>query len=277
MSKRRNPKKDRTARRRRPAADSQRGSRLARWEPELVPMVMAGALPESVPLMGAASVCLARMADVRGPAASCVTSCLVVREALAVFGITSCVEAVGVEVENSHGDRTMYGHPEGPRYNADGTFDGHTVLMVTGAHRLLDPTVQQFREVPRRADAAMPLIAPIGQLGELAGKPAGTELSIVRSDHVITYILLEPQHRQAWRSPAVDALAGEFRGQGEDVAAIVLELTRRLDGERAAPPYPRLRRQLAAIDGMEFADGPMEGCYFADPVTGKQVRLTGVT
>ena len=79
------------------------------------------------------------------------------------------------------------------------------------------------------------------------------------------------------RSPAIDALAGEFRGQGEDVAAIVLELTRHLDGERATPPYPRLRRQLTAIDGMELADDPVEGCYFADPMTGKQIRLTDVT
>jgi hypothetical protein len=276
MSKRRNPKKDRTARRRRPDADSQPESRPARWEPELCGLVMSGAAPESVPLIGAASVWLARVAGARGPAAGCVTACLVVREALAVFGITSRVEAVGVVAETSDGKRTMYGHPEGPQYNADGTFNGHTVLMVTGAHRLLDPTVQQFREVPRRADTAIPLIAPIGQLRDLVGYPAGTQLPIIRSDHVITYILLKPQYRQAWRSPAIDALAGELRGQGEDVAAIVLELTRHLDGERAAPPYPRLRRQLAAIHGMELADDPVEGCYFADPVTGKQIRLTNV-
>jgi hypothetical protein len=277
MPKRRNPKKDRTARRRRPGADSRPESRLARWEPELSGLVMSGASPESVPLIATASVWLARAAGARGPAAGCVTACLVVREALAVFGITSRVEAVGVVAEASDGKRTMYGHPEGPRYNADGTFDGHTVLVVTGAHRLLDPTVQQFREVPRRADAAVPLIAPIGQFGDLAGYPAGTQIPVIRSDHVITYILLEPQYRQAWRSPAIDAHAGEFRGQGEDVAAIVLELTRRLDGGRAAPPYPRLRRQLAAIDGMELADDPVKGCCFADPVTGKQVRLTDVT
>jgi hypothetical protein len=89
MSKRRNPKKDRTARRRRPDADSQPESRLARWEPELSGLVMSGAAPESVPLIGAASVWLARVAGARGPAAGCVTACLVVREALAVFGITS--------------------------------------------------------------------------------------------------------------------------------------------------------------------------------------------
>jgi hypothetical protein len=264
-------------RRRRPDAGSRPGLRAARWDPELVPLVMAGALPESVPLMGAASVCLARMADVRGPAASCVTCCLIVREALAVFGITSRVEAVGVEVENSHGHRRMYGHPEGPRYNADGSFNGHTVVVVTAAGRLVDPTVQQFREVPRRADTAMPLIAPMGNLGDLAGYPAGTKLRVGRSDHVITYSLLELRHRQAWRSPAVDALAGDFRGQGEDVAAIVLELTRRLDGERAAPPYPRLRRQLAAVDGMELTDDPVTGCYFANPATGERLRLTDVT
>ena len=113
MSKRRNPKKDRTARRRRPDADSQPESRPARWEPELSGLVMSGAAPESVPLIGAASVWLARVAGARGPAAGCVTACLVVREALAVFGITSHVEAVGVVAETSDGKRTMYGHPEG--------------------------------------------------------------------------------------------------------------------------------------------------------------------
>ncbi len=55
MSNRRKPKKDRTARRR-PDADSQPESRLARWEPELSGLVMSGAAPESVPLIGAAPV-----------------------------------------------------------------------------------------------------------------------------------------------------------------------------------------------------------------------------
>jgi hypothetical protein len=276
MSKRRNPKKDRTARRRRAGSDGLAELRPVRWEPELVGLAMSGASPASVPLMGAASVWLARAAQAKGSAAGCVGACLVVREALAVFGITSHVQAVGVEVETPDGRRTMYGHPEGPRHNADGTFDGHTVLMVTGAHRLLDPTVQQFRGVPRRADTARPVIAEIGQLGDLASCAAGTQLRIIRSDHVITYMLLKPQERQAWRIPAVDAAAGKFREQGEDVAAIVLELTRRLDGERACPPYPRMRRQLAAVDGMTLADDPVQGCYFSDRMTGRQIRLTDV-
>jgi hypothetical protein len=275
MSKRRNPKKDPSARRPRPRSASHPVPRPVRWDSELCALVMSGAAPESVPLIGAASVWLARAADAGGPAAGCVAACLVVRQALAVFGITSRVEAVAVAAESPNGRATLYGHPEGPRFNDDGTFDGHTVLMVTGAGRLLDPTVQQFAEVPRRADACMPLIAPVGELGDLA--PPGTQLRIMRSDHVITYILLEPQYRQSWRSHVIDALAGDFRAQGEDVAAIVLELTRRIHGDHASLPDPRRRRQLAAVEGMDLADDPESGCYFASPATGCQIRLTDVT
>jgi hypothetical protein len=73
--------------------------------------------------------------------------------------------------------------------------------------------------------------------------------------------------------PRQEAMMSKRRNPKKDRTA----RRRRPDGEQAAPPYPRLRRQLAAIDGMELADDPVEGCYFADPVTGRQIRLTDVT
>ena len=35
------------------------------------------------------------------------------------------------------------------RYNPDGTFNGHTILVATGARRFADPTIQQFAELLR--------------------------------------------------------------------------------------------------------------------------------
>jgi transposase len=71
----------------------------------------------------------------------------------------------------------------------------------------------------------------------------------------------------------LNELRRENRLPREDEILKRAALTRRLNGERCAPPYPRLRLQPAAIDGMELADDPVEGCYFADRMTGKQFRL----
>jgi hypothetical protein len=82
--------------------------------------------------------------------------------ALAEYGIESRIEAIAICIEAAGpGARpgSMYG--QHPRYNPDGTFNGHTILVVTGADRFIDPTIQQFAEVPATKVAMLPLQAPL--------------------------------------------------------------------------------------------------------------------
>ncbi|MEV6154724.1 hypothetical protein AB0L53_30730 [Nonomuraea sp. NPDC052129] len=65
--------------------------------------------------------------------------CLTLHYALAEYGIDSRVEAMILEVEGN-GTHSRYGG-KGPHYNANGTFNGHAVLVVPAADRLLDPTL----------------------------------------------------------------------------------------------------------------------------------------
>jgi hypothetical protein len=106
-----------------------------------------GTPPETLPLVAVASVWLWNAAEDGALAAHCVDGCMTLPYALAEFGIASRVDAVTVEVEGAAG-RTRYGHTDGPRYNDDGTFNGHAVLVVPPAGRFLDPTIQQYAEVP---------------------------------------------------------------------------------------------------------------------------------
>jgi len=87
-SKRRNPKKNKAARRPRPDMP---GLRRARLQLDDVHRIMAPAA-----------------------AAHCVDGCLTLHYALGEFGLESRVEAIGLRIEGN-GSRTLYGHQEGPR------------------------------------------------------------------------------------------------------------------------------------------------------------------
>jgi hypothetical protein len=123
---------------------------------ETVTTLMLNAPAEALPLLGLAGVWLWNIAEDGKGAAYCVDGCLTLHYALAEYGIESRVEAVIIDVEGN-GTRTRYGG-DGPNYNADGIFNGHAVLVVPAADRFLDPTLQQYREVPETEAATVPLM-----------------------------------------------------------------------------------------------------------------------
>ncbi len=63
------------------------------------------------------------------------------KHALSEYGIASEIQAVGVSIAAPGIEPQMYGGGNGlhPYYNQDGTFNGHTILVVPAAGRLLDP------------------------------------------------------------------------------------------------------------------------------------------
>ena len=89
-SKKRNPTKNKAARRRRP---DRLGLRRARLEIEDIHHLMAAAPPAALPLVGLTSPWLWNLAEDQAAAAHCVDGCLTLHYALAEFGIRSHVEA----------------------------------------------------------------------------------------------------------------------------------------------------------------------------------------
>jgi hypothetical protein len=208
-------------------------------DPAEVSALMSAAAPAELPLIGLTAVWEQDLAGAGASITHCVDGCCTVRYALAWFGIAARVEAVAVRIG---GSRIVRGQQ--PRYHLDGTFNGHVVLVATGAGLLADPTIQQFPEVPRTRAAALPLVAPLPVPGGLGDGP----VVIGRGDHYVVYHPLPPALRQAWRSPATAARDAGYRRAGAELAAQVTAMFR-ADGLRARAalaPYPRLRALLAA-------------------------------
>ncbi|MGI5162701.1 hypothetical protein [Microbispora sp. CA-102843] len=110
---RHNPKKDKSARRRRPDPRPGGTLRSARMNFEDVVAGMLKAPPELLPLYGLASVWLWNLEQDGAQASHCIDGCQTIRYALGHFGLEAHVEAVTLAI-SGNGSRTMYGSA-GPR------------------------------------------------------------------------------------------------------------------------------------------------------------------
>lgn len=272
-AKRRNPKKNPAARRRRGRDIS--GFPRARFRLDDVGRLLLNAPAEVLPLMALPAVWLWNVAEDRQAAAHCVDCCVTVQYALAEYGIASEIQAVGVGIVAPGTEPQLYGGGDGlrPHYNQDGTFNGHTILVIPGAGRLLDPTVQQFAAIPRTVQAALPVMGRLPVPGGLGTAP----ISIDRTDHFVLYVPLPAPYRNAWQGPVLAQRADEYREAGANLAANVFDIMRG-EGFRdrtVHSPYPRLRALLTALDGTTTV-ADQRGYRFADPVTGKELRLADI-
>lgn len=272
-AKRRNPKKDSAARRRRGHDAS--GLPRARFRLDDVGRLLLNAPAEVLPLMALPALWLWNAAQDRQAAAHCVDCCVTVQYALAEYGIASEIQAVGVGIAAPGTEPQLYGGGDGlrPHYNEDGTFNGHTILVIPAAGRLLDPTIQQFAEIPRTVMAALPVMGRLPVPGGLGTEPIGVD----RTDHFVLYVPLPAPYRNAWQSPVIAQRAEEYREAGANLAANVFDIMRG-EGFRdrtAQSPYPRLRALLTALDGMTTV-ADLGGYRFADPATGRELRLADI-
>jgi hypothetical protein len=207
----------------------------------------------------------------QGAAAHCVDACQTLHYALAEYGIGSEIEAVRLRIDRDGHPGTLWG--ENPRYNADGTFNGHTVLVIPAAGRFIDPTIQQFPEVPQTTVSMLPAMAALPARTSLGTEPFGA----ARLEYVAIYVPFSGPERYAWQNPRIDAHASMYRLTGVNLAATAFHILRleplRQQLERS--PYPRLRALLAALGN---AEAVIEGgrYRFADPVTGAKLQLADV-
>lgn len=99
--KRPNPKKDKSARRRRPKVVLPAGLRRARLEQESLFTVMSSPPPQALPSVALTGVWLWNLAQDDAATAHCVDGCLTLHYALAEYGNDSRVEAIGLEIEGN--------------------------------------------------------------------------------------------------------------------------------------------------------------------------------
>jgi len=269
----RNPKKNPAARRRR--RDDLPGLTRARFRLDDVARLTQNAPAETLPLMALSAVWLWNVAEDGHAAAHCVDGCITLRYALAEYGLASQIQAVGVGIATAAAEPQLYGGGDGmrPHYNPDGTFNGHTILVIPGAGRLLDPTVQQFPGVPRTEKAALPVMGRLPVPGGLGTTP----IAVDRTDHFLMYIPLPAPYRDAWKTPVLAQRDGQYREAGANLAANVFDFLRVEDfrDRITQSPYPRLRTLLTALDGMT-AVADRRGYRFADPGTGREFRLADI-
>jgi hypothetical protein len=271
--KRRNPKKNPAARRRRGRDPS--GLPRAQFRLDDISRLLLNAPAEILPLMALPAVWLWNAAEEGHAAAHCIDCCVTVQYALSEYGLASEIQAVGVGLAASGTEPQLHGGGEGlrPHYNRDGTFNGHTILLIPTAGRFLDPTIQQFAEIPRTVQAALPVMSRLPVPGGLGTRPIGVD----RTDHFVLYLPLPAPYRDAWQSPILDQREDEYREAGANLAANVFDIMRG-EGFRdrtARSPYPRLRALLTALDGMT-AVADQRGYRFSDPRTGRELRLADI-
>lgn len=97
------------------------------------------------------------------PANQCVNGCMVLKHAYTTFGIRAEPTAVDLTITDRSTDAApvFYGRAD-PYWDWESsTFHGHCALWLPRSGRLLDATVEQYPEMPRRSPQESCLRAPI--------------------------------------------------------------------------------------------------------------------
>lgn len=243
-----------------------------RMDLDAVTTGIMGAPPLLAPVFALVSTWMWNAAEDHAPASSCVDAGIIFIDALAQYGIAARLEPVQITIHGADGQPIgRYGG--NPRWNPDGTFNGHAVLTLPGIGRFADATIQQFPEIPASPLAHLPLIAPLPASTGLGSDP----FAVGRAGHIVTYQGFPGDQQHLWHHPVIKAHRTGYQHAAANLAANVFDTLR---GEHIAPkirqaPYPRLHQLLD-----ELATAPSlidDGKYvFRHPATGHLVQLTDI-
>jgi hypothetical protein len=228
--------------------------------------------PLLAPVIALTTVWMWNAAEDGSPASSCVDAGLILIDALAQYGIDAHLEPVQIIICDAM-DRPVTRYGNNPRWNPDGTFNGHAVITLPSIGRFADPTIQQFKGIPALELAQRPLIAPMPTSAGLGVRP----FPVRRVGHIVIYQGFAGDQQHLWQYPVIQATRPQYHAAAANLAANVFDILRL---EQFAPrirqaPYPRLHQLLD-----ELAAAPSlidNGKYvFRHPATGHLVQLTDI-
>jgi hypothetical protein len=210
----------------------------------------------------------------------CLDACLKLRCALEVYGIAAHLAAVQIGIGSVGEDhQRLYDRlyaPERAHFNADGSFNGHLVLVVPHPGVFLDPTTQQFPEVPKTDDAEMPAVSPLPSPDDFRAN----HYLVRRTDNDFLYVpQAEEVESDIYGNPQVAAQMAGIRAGGLLLASQAFDILRHPDlrVKIRTAPYPRLQRQLDALGEAERIVRLRDGVWnFRDPRTGAEIRLSDI-
>jgi len=262
-----NPKKDKSARRRRPAAapalftaglldpaTAARATQVQRADapPEAVIPVLTTVLWTGI-MQGE-------------PANVCVDGCRTIAYALAQFGIATELRAVDLAIRDQRSGRGLFRTRPQPHWDGATLVGGHCILTLPDHGRYIDPTIEQYPEVatlglgPIVGRCGAQLDPNTGQVISADGPPgrlaAGTPMAVQRehlllmymvSDDDITHLITD----SPWVSHTRDA---HFRA-GVNLASLVISgLSGHMRTQAAQAAYPRLHALLDVLDGVPISE-----------------------
>lgn len=266
--KRPNPKKDKSARRRRPQRPMPGTFTAGVLDPnyrarvDKLSMQATSAPPEAlIPVLLATTWAGVQVGQT---ANHCVDACRTLGFALAQLGIRTELRAAELIIRNNRTGQMSERAPRIPSWQGN-ELTGHCILTLPEQDRFIDATIEQFHEV-----AALKLGPAVGRAGAFldpdtgavhapratAARPvAGSVLALQRGNLVLAYTL-SPDHANdiITSHPVVTATTEGHRRAGINLVSLVLGHLRGrgLDEVVRRAPFPRLHTLLDAI-----ADSPV--------------------
>lgn len=213
------------------------------------------------------------------PERSCISSSMVIRDALALLGIKAAVQSLAVEIISNQETVSSGLHGgDGPRYSPDGgVFDGHAVVVAPSLGRFCDPTVGQYR------GGSKALVSRIDD--EFDWVPEGRSTFHAESGRVMNYVV-ESDWNDRWATDenrpnfSSGELAASYWESSKFVASMcIYELFIAHGSSLTDTPFPFIAgaaEKLAELNGEPDVDSS-GSAYWADQCTGRTFKLEDLT
>jgi hypothetical protein len=211
------------------------------------------------------------------PANVCVDGCRILQWCYAMLGIRSEIRAVHLAVTDEAGRTLVHGGLE-PSWEGN-VLDGHCILYLPDEQRIVDATVEQFREVARlkRGPLVGRMAVPLGpaRQGTVGSLPAGAQLPIRREGLTLLYTIADEDATGVILDhPAASEHPAEHQWAGVNLASATVEFLRRHSQDRQLDlsPYPRAAALLAAIGDAPAETDESGAWYFSVSGDGGEAR-----
>jgi len=187
------------------------------------------------------------------------------------------IRAVDLAVTDDAGRMYMHGSPQ-PSWEGN-VLDGHCILYLPDEQRVVDATIEQFREIARLKQG--PLVGRMaveltpGLHGGGGRLPAGAQLPIRRANLTLLYTMADDDAtRVILDHPAAQEDHSGHERAGVNLASATLEFLRRHSQARPLDlsPYPRAAALLAAIGDVPGESDETGNWYFSVPGADGETR-----